>query len=121
MFKALEQHRAKHSRVFYGVLRMPVADELQTNINRSQVDQGVVLLGVHHMKGGVTRGLLTKDVRSAEGWQIGIDLFEYVQVKTQSSPRLYLHILSYDSMCTVYLSTKYFGANIEVVSNYGKK
>lgn len=47
----------------------------------SQVDQGVVLLGVHHMKGGVTRGLLTKDVRSADGWQIGMDVFEYVQVR----------------------------------------
>ncbi|CAM9367298.1 unnamed protein product [Scytosiphon promiscuus] len=45
------------------------------------VDQGVVLLGVHHMKGGVTRGLLTKDVRSADGWQIGMDVFDqYVQV-----------------------------------------
>ncbi|CAB1119353.1 unnamed protein product [Ectocarpus sp. CCAP 1310/34] len=45
------------------------------------VDQRVVLLGVHHMKGGVTRGLVTKDVRSASGWQIGMDVFEqYVQV-----------------------------------------
>eukprot|EP00903_Cladosiphon_okamuranus_P010337 g9780.t1 len=45
------------------------------------VDQGVVLLGVHHMKGSVTRGLLTKDVRSADGWQIGMDVFDqYVQV-----------------------------------------
>lgn len=32
------------------------------------------------MKGGVTRGLLTKDVRSADGWQIVIDVFEHVQV-----------------------------------------
>lgn len=45
-----------------------------------QVDQGVVLLGVHYMKGGVTRGLLTKDVRSPDGWQIGIDVFDHVQV-----------------------------------------
>lgn len=44
------------------------------------VDQGVVLLGVHYMKGGVTRGLLTKDVRSPDGWQIGIDVFDHVQV-----------------------------------------
>lgn len=69
--------------MFCVVVRIPVADELHTNINCSQVDQGVVLLGVHHMKGGVTRGLLTKDVRSAEGWQISIDIFEYVQVKAQ--------------------------------------
>lgn len=42
----------------------------------------MVLLGVHHMKGSVTRGLLTKDVRSADGWQIGMDVFEqYVQVR----------------------------------------
>lgn len=41
-----------------------------------------MLLGVHHMKGGVTRGLLTKDVRSADGWQIGIDVFEHVQVRS---------------------------------------
>lgn len=48
----------------------------------AQVDQGVVLLGVHHMKGSVTRGLLTKDVRSADGWQIGMDVFDqYVQVR----------------------------------------
>lgn len=48
----------------------------------AKVDQGVVLLGVHHMKGSVTRGLLTKDVRSADGWQIGMDVFEqYVQVR----------------------------------------
>lgn len=46
-----------------------------------QVDQGVVLLGVHYMKGGVTRGLLTKDVRSPDGWQIGIDVFDHVQVR----------------------------------------
>ena len=42
----------------------------------------MVLLGVHHMKGSVTRGLLTKDVRSADGWQIGMDVFDqYVQVR----------------------------------------
>ncbi|CAN0275252.1 unnamed protein product [Discosporangium mesarthrocarpum] len=44
------------------------------------VEQGVVLLGVHIMKGAVTDGLLTKDVRSPEGWQIGFDLFDHVQV-----------------------------------------
>lgn len=42
----------------------------------------MVLLGVHHMKGSVTRGLLTKDVRSADGWQIGMDVFDqYIQVR----------------------------------------
>ena len=44
----------------------------------------MVLLGVHYMKGGVTRGLLTKDVRSADGWQIGIDVFDHVQVGVTS-------------------------------------
>lgn len=38
------------------------------------------------MKGGVTRGLLTKDVRSADGWQIGMDVFDqYVQVRCDRS------------------------------------
>lgn len=49
-------------------------------IFQKQVDQGMVLLGVHHMKRECTKGLLTKDVRSAEGWQVGVDVFEHVQV-----------------------------------------
>lgn len=51
------------------------------------------------MKGGVTRGLLTKDVRSADGWQIGIDVFEYVQVKMKSVLFAPPHIIN------VYLGT----------------
>lgn len=63
-----------------------------------QVDQGVVLLGVHHMKGSVTRGLLTKDVRSADGWQIGMDVFEqYVQVRSFHQ----LHSVTYSAYFTV--------------------
>lgn len=67
-----------------------------------QVDQGVVLLGVHHMKGGVTRGLVTKDVRSASGWQIGMDVFEqYVQVWSQDHGRVMASfiMLSYLPCC----------------------
>jgi len=38
------------------------------------------------MKGSVTRGLLTRDVRSADGWQIGMDVFDqYVQVTSTST------------------------------------
>lgn len=43
------------------------------------------------MKGSVTRGLLTKDVRSADGWQIGMDVFDqYVQVRWSVS---FLHVV----------------------------
>lgn len=65
-------------------LRSKKARSPFTCLTDPQVDQGVVLLGVHHMKGGVTRGLLTKDVRSADGWQIGMDVFEHVQVRYRS-------------------------------------
>ncbi|CAM9287551.1 unnamed protein product [Choristocarpus tenellus] len=44
------------------------------------VEQGVVLLSVHYMKRAATEGLLTKDIRSPEGWQIGFDLLDLVQV-----------------------------------------
>lgn len=66
-----------------------------------------MLLGVHYMKGGVTRGLLTKDVRSADGWQIGMDLFEHVQVSTRrpcpQHQELIGGIWSYYRMCVVAL------------------
>ncbi|CAM9217924.1 unnamed protein product [Phaeothamnion confervicola] len=44
------------------------------------INQNVVLLGVTTMKEGPCRGMLTKDVRSADGWRVGIDLYEWVQV-----------------------------------------
>lgn len=72
---------------------MLLLDDAPALLLWEKVDQGFVLLGVNHMKGCVTRGLLTKDVRSADGWQIGIDVFDHVQVRTSRLSYLSLRCL----------------------------
>jgi hypothetical protein len=44
------------------------------------IHQGVVLCAAQYMKANVTKDIMTKDIRGADGWRINIEVRDFVQI-----------------------------------------